>query len=117
MAYVDKDKLPYIFAKAINEFGDTFVPISEVAIKVGQIISNLPTVDVTKKSEWIDINEKKPKTGEVCIIHYVHSYCDNDGYYAMNASMYDGNDFYRLGTAYKVTHWMPLPEPPKVGDK
>ena len=48
MAYVDKDKLPLIFAKAINEFDDLDVPISEVAIKIGQTIRNLPTADVAE---------------------------------------------------------------------
>ena len=57
MAYVDKDKLPLIFAKAIKEFDDLDVPISEVAIKIGQTIRNLPTADVEevtycKDCEW-----------------------------------------------------------------
>ena len=65
-------------------------------------------------AEWIDVNERLPKNGECCFAHYVHSYC-NDDYYNMQVVLFDGSVF-RLGTAYKVTHWMPLPEPPKAGE-
>ncbi len=73
MNCVDKDKLPLIFAKAINEFEDTHVPISEVAIKIGQTIQKLPTADVAevKHGKWIN-----------AYISGVHHYrCTNCGEY------------------------------------
>lgn len=62
--------------------------------------------------KWIPVTERLPEEKVNCIVHYRHAYCDNDGYFAIGFCFYDGEKF-RFDPAYKVTHWMPLPEPPK----
>ena len=62
--------------------------------------------------KWISVDDKLPEEKVNCIVHYQHAYCDNDGYWAIGFCFYDGEKF-QLDPAYKVTHWMPLPEPPK----
>ena len=62
--------------------------------------------------EWISVKERLPGEKVNCIVHYKHAYCDNDDYWAIGMCFYDGEKF-QLGPAYKVTHWMPLPERPK----
>ena len=62
--------------------------------------------------EWISVDERLPEEKANCIVYYQHSYCDNDGYWAIGICFYDGEKF-QLNPAYKVTHWMPLPTPPK----
>ena len=62
--------------------------------------------------EWISVKDKPPKEKVDCIVHYKHAYCDNDDYWAIGMCFYDGEKF-QLNPAYKVTHWMPLPQPPK----
>ena len=62
--------------------------------------------------EWISVKDRLPEEKVNCIVHYKHAYCDNDGYWAIGICFYDGEKF-QLNSAYKVTHWMPLPEPPK----
>lgn len=62
--------------------------------------------------EWISVDDRLPEEKANCIVYYQHSYCDNDGYWAIGMCFYDGEKF-QLNPAYKVTHWMPLPEPPK----
>lgn len=62
--------------------------------------------------EWISVKDRLPNEKINCIVHYKHSYCDNDDYWAIGVSFFDGNKF-QIGVTYKVTHWMPLPEPPK----
>lgn len=74
-------------------------------------VATAPTVN---PYEWISVEERLPETKINCIVHYKHTYCDDDGYYAIGTSFYDGNDF-QIGLAYKVTYWMPLPEPPTNG--
>ena len=71
------------------------------------LISNGVTVQ-----EWISVKDRLPEEKVNCIVHYKHDYCDNDGYWAIGICFYDGEKF-QLNSAYKVTHWMPLPEPPK----
>lgn len=62
--------------------------------------------------EWISVDDRLPEEKVNCIVHYKHAYCNNDGYWAIGSCFYDGEKF-QIGLAYKVTHWMPLPEPPK----
>ena len=62
--------------------------------------------------EWISVDDMLPGEKVNCIVHYKHTYCDNDDYWAIGICFYDGEKF-RIGCAYKVTHWMPMPQPPK----
>lgn len=62
--------------------------------------------------EWISVKDRLPEEKVNCIVHYKHAYCDYDGYWAIGFCCYDGERF-MFDPAYKVTHWMPLPEPPK----
>ena len=65
--------------------------------------------------EWISVEERLPEEKVNCLVHYKHAYCDNDGYWSIGVSFYDGHKF-QIRLAYKITHWMPLPMPPK-GDE
>ena len=62
--------------------------------------------------EWISVDDRLPEEKVNCIVHYKHDYCDNDGYWAIGFCFYDGEKF-RMDLSYKVTHWMPMPNPPK----
>ena len=66
-----------------------------------------------RKQEWISVDERLPEEKVNCLVHYKHAYCDNDGYWDIGVSFYDGHEFH-IGLEYKVTHWMPLPEAPKM---
>ena len=66
---------------------------------------------VTEQS-WIPVTERLPEEKVNCIVHYKHAYCDTDGYWAIGICYYDGEKF-KFYPAYKVTHWMPIPHPPK----
>ena len=72
-----------------------------------KLISNGVTVQ-----EWISVDDRLPEEKVNCIVHYKHAYCNNDGYWAIGFCFYDGEKF-QLTQAYKVTHWMPIPNPPE----
>ena len=72
-----------------------------------KLISNGVTVQ-----EWISVDTRSPEEKVNCIVHYKHAYCNNDGYWAIGFCFYDGEKF-QFDQAYKVTHWMPTPQPPK----
>lgn len=75
-------------------------------------IKAIPAADVATVRRWIPAAERLPEEKANCIVHYKHAYCDNDGYWAIGICFYDGEKF-RIDLSYKVTHWMPLPKPPK----
>ena len=62
--------------------------------------------------EWISVEDRLPEEKVNCIVHYKHAYCDNDDYWAIGICFYNGEKF-QMDWSYKVTHWMPLPKPPK----
>ena len=76
-----------------------------------QVAEHLIANGVTVQ-EWISVKDRLPGKNVNCIVHYRHAYFDTDGYFAIGSCYYDGEKF-QIGLAYKVTHWMPLPEPPK----
>ena len=79
----------------------------EAAHLADHLIANGVTVQ-----EWISVNDRLPEEKVDCIVYYKHAYCDNDDYWAIGFCFYDGEKF-RIDLAYKVTHWMPIPQPPK----
>jgi hypothetical protein len=64
--------------------------------------------------EWVDVDNKLPDEKMNCLVHYVHSYSNNDGFYAMGLVFYNGVSFQFDNISYRITHWMPLPEPPRT---
>ena len=89
-----RNNMAYWGEKPIYEFADC-------------LLANGVTVQ-----EWISVDDRLPEEKVNCIVHYQHAYCDNDGYWAIGFCFYDGEKF-QLDPAYKATHWMPMPEPPK----
>ena len=69
-------------------------------------------ISALEKTKWVSVDDRLPEEKVDCIVHYKHAYCNNDGYWAIGFCFYDGEKF-RIDLAYKVTHWMPIPQPPK----
>ena len=69
-------------------------------------------ISALEKTKWISVEDRLPEEKVDCIVHYRHAYCDNDGYWAIGFCCYDGEKFL-FDPAYKVTHWMQMPEPPE----
>lgn len=74
-----------------------------------------------RKQEWISVDERLPEdNGDELILH-TEDGCVGAGRFAIygGEALFswmdnEGSDFYYLGTDSKVTHWMPLPEAPKM---
>ena len=88
---------------------DDFEEFDDEMVK--DIASYLTDNGVTVQ-EWISVDERLPEEKVNCIVHYKHAYCDNDDYWAIGICFYNGEKF-QMDWSYKVTHWMPLPKPPK----
>ena len=98
-----REKLIEILKKPIfpNEMVDPIEAVADYLLDSGVTVQ-----------EWISVKERLPQEKVNCIVHYKHAYCDNDDYWAIGMCFYDGEKF-RLYPAYKVTHGMPMPQPPK----
>jgi hypothetical protein len=75
--------------------------------KARKLIEDAPAV-----REWIPVSERLPKLYETVIV------CDVREQY-VGAWMYYGNGDWvyddKMFDTEEITHWMPLPEPPKEG--
>ena len=102
-----REKLVELLNEAFFDYnhgkGDGYIPKNFA----DHLINNGVTVQ-----EWISVDDRLPEETINCIVHYQHAYCDNDDYWAIGFCCYDGEKF-QLDPAYKVTHCMPLPQPPK----
>ena len=90
-------------------------------------ITEAPKADVQPVDSWISVNDRLPEAveedvnGKIAFSKSVLVYLVYD-----NGFTYITNDRFRVdskswlheipGEGCKVTHWMPLPEPPKDGD-
>ena len=98
-----REKLIEILRKPIfpHELADPIEAVADYLLDSGVTVQ-----------EWISVDDRLPEEKVNCIVHYKHAYCDNDDYWTIGICFYDGEKF-QLGPAYKVTHWMPIPHPPK----
>ena len=107
--------------KLVELLGNIYLPMMDGSNTVGEytiphkfkekIADYLITNGVTVQS-WIPVTERLPEEKVDYIVHYKHAYCGTDDYWAIGFCYYDGEKF-KFDPAYKVTHWMPIPHPPK----
>lgn len=101
-----REKLVELLGRCAVEESITIEPVAE-----NRLVDFLANHGVTVQ-EWVSVDDRLPEEKVDCIVHYKHAYCNNDGYWAIGFCFYDGEKF-RIDLAYKVTHWMPIPQPPK----
>ena len=76
-----------------------------------------------RKQEWINVEERLPDHNEYDWV-LVNVAFDEDGSYGVpqpaeyrNGEWFGLGDFHSMGDLYcTVTHWMPIPAPPKGGE-
>ena len=93
-------------------FGNKKTIYREAILAVKSILHSAKSIDGVTVQEWISVKDRLPEEKVNCIVHYRHAYCDDDDYWAIGICFYDGEKF-QINPAYKVTHWMPMPNPPK----
>ena len=103
-----REKLIGLVKNALRAYGKDL----EKIVEPYEFIADFLIHSGVTVQEWISVDERLPEEKVNCIVHYRHAYCDNDDYWAIGMCFYDGEKF-RLNPAYKVTHWMPIPQPPK----
>jgi hypothetical protein len=105
MRLIDAD----LFDKELKEYSDAHYDEEFYTCEsIRDMLEDAPTVN---PYEWISVEDRLPEEKINCLVYYKHAYCNNDGYWAIGMSFYDGSKF-QIDWMYKVTHWMPIPEPP-----
>ena len=106
------DRVSAMSEIAAKANADRLVSLADVR----DALNSLEGIDpATLAPRWVSVEERLPNPRTVCLGYYKHSYCDNDGFWIISTVLFDGEKF-KVGSDYKVTHWMELPEPPKEGE-
>ena len=82
----------------------SYLPPSAIAEVVGYLIANGVTVQ-----EWISVKDRLPEDGQI-VLTCKNGICDIQTYEARRNGWLCKGWFWSMAT---VTHWMPLPQPPK----
>lgn len=84
-----------------------YLPWGEVASDTSRNIADHLVENGVTVQRWIPVTERLPKHMQPVLV------CRNDG--KVEQGYKDVNDWWKVyGTrTKKITHWMPLPEPPK----
>lgn len=76
-------------------------------------IQEMQTKEDENMSEWIPITEQMPPEGKYVLVYGKGLYPNPNAAQIAVSEVYDGNYWSGFGRTWKITHWMPLPEPPK----
>lgn len=77
-----------------------------------EVIKDVPAADVEPKSKWIPVTERLPEYPGRFMCFYEVEESGEVGH-CIDWGRYDPDDGWYVSG---VTHWMPLPEPPKEED-
>ena len=65
-------------------------------------------IELLDRQRWIPVMEKMPDTERSILVHGGVAYFDGDSWRTLTGFNYPGPVI-----RWKVTHWMPLPQPPE----
>ena len=105
--YIDADLL----AEMIQAKADTLIMGKEAFLYVAKWLDYLPAADVVPKSNWISVKDRLPEKNTRVLCYFKFEPESPD---VISENTYHSGGLW-LSEGSKVTHWMPLPEPPKKG--
>lgn len=113
--YIDKHET-YMMLKDL-ETAYMQIPVKEAYGTAARRIDQMEAADVQPVKQWISVKDSVPEAGVNVLvtdgIHMMVTWCE----YVDNQCLWVDNFYEYVNVRFKeVTHWMPLPEPPKNGD-
>ena len=107
--YIDADELYRATQKRIAEAHEARMAV--VDDEFLDLIDDAFTEDVVPRTTWIRVEERLPDKNGVFIVALEESGFENLVYF--DVRQYVGGKWCNIPNKLTVTHWMPLPEPPK----
>ncbi len=107
--YIERDALKKSIKEKANPVGCTHIIPQDVYSTVLSIVECEPAVDASEimRGEWISVNDRLPERGKRVLVYSEYMRNSENGGISVNW----GWMCHKKRT--DITHWMPLPEPPK----
>ena len=111
MSYIEKEPIIDFITKGLNN-PDKTKAFGHDAIEILTEIEFAQTIDVIPEREWISVEERLPEDGETVLT--ISSELEMEVY--DYDSEWEGifQKFNGSIKVFNITHWMPLPEAPKI---
>lgn len=107
MAYIKLEDALQVCSEAEEWYTETNEQqCAVVSDDIYQQIANLPTADVVEV-KWTNVDDRLPEKADWYLV-----YAENQRPFV---AYFKGKTFPLNNHYHKITHWMPLPEPPKEG--
>ena len=109
MDYISREAVKSAIADTCAECRDACLEFDGILADCNQCLINglkanihaIPAADVQETPRWISVKERLPQEHKMVL-----AYCADDDFYYISRMHKSFED-------YEVTHWMPLPTPPK----
>lgn len=106
--YISKTKFEKLMRKKARK---NFAPSAIGYIMAASEAHDFPSADVQPAPQWISVEERLPNHYEEVLVVSKLKNIVYFAWYDADISMFMGHG--HMWTTREVTHWMPLPEPPK----
>lgn len=111
--YISRKEAMYALMCEANTHSN---PVKRAYTRAAAIIEQITPEDVQPVNRWISVKKRLPEIGKSVLIYYPKWGGDEIQVAKLEGDrmMFDICGEFNIGTGV-ITHWMPLPEPPKDG--
>lgn len=99
--------------QSAKEFAESFLPDIFFRMAVNRVLDNVPAVEGVTIQQWIPVTERLPERNGEYLVCTLHDFYKNTKVAKASFKRSSGGFYGNGGHWSNVTHWMPLPEPPK----
>ena len=109
--YIEREALKKSIIEKANPVGYTHIIPQDVYSTVLSIVECEAAVDVSEimRGEWISVKDRLPEDDKMVLVWAV----TKAGRGNVNRAYHDKTCWHGSGSMAGVTHWMPLPKPPR----
>jgi len=106
----------YCNTGGIWEIGEDYCCVGSIGNEIDDLMVRQADCPLSPAPEWISVEERLPEAAGNYIVAYHPCYWDDVKYQVTNVGIdaFRGKTTWAKNKHQRVTHWMPLPEPPEV---
>lgn len=110
---IDRQTLTHVICNMDSPEGVERDVFARVMSEVAKTLDKVPFYEIEQQSGWISVKDRLPEMTGYYLVCTHNTFYDT---YCISKVYFSGGVWGSLRKRYtNITHWMPLPEPPKEG--